>query len=162
MERQEGFTMKGAVARKMERSLGLGLVLSLWIPCACAGLPGWKGGFWEDEFEDAQRRYTQLIRWAEFGEASNYVDPARRDQFFVTVEALAEVRFTDYAVRFKEVSPARDSATVHVTYRAYRLSSMVETQFEERQEWSREWTTGHWLVRSEFVEQHARLAPPEL
>jgi hypothetical protein len=153
--------MEAAVARKVRRSLRVGLVLSLWLPCACAGLPLLKGGLWERDFEDAQRRYTQLIRWAEFGEASNYVDPARRDQFFVTVEALAEVRFTDYAVRFTERNVASGSATAHVTYRAYRLSSMVETQFEERQEWYREWTTGDWLVRSELVEQHAHLAPPE-
>lgn len=119
---------------------------TLWVG-ACAGLPSWSDLDQEAVFEDAQKRYTLLMRWAEFERASRYVDPDHRADFLEEAEKLRELRFTDYVLRSRELHADQESATARVFYRAYHVSSLIETTYEETQEWRRDEESGAWRVQ---------------
>ena len=45
--------------------------------------------------ENAQRRYTQLVRWGEIKRASVYVEPDLREEFLSYEPFFEQIRFTD-------------------------------------------------------------------
>ena len=101
--------------------------------------------------EQAQKRYTDLVRWGKFGEASVFVAEDAREAFLRDAPGFKTVRFTDYDSDPIELDDAKAAATVVVTYSAYSMSSPIETSVQETQEWSREgkaWNV--WRVRSRF------------
>jgi hypothetical protein len=102
----------------------------------------------EKALEEAQSRYTELMRWGEIEGASAYVDPALATEFLVTAERFKHIRFTEFKsgpLRFGEDSK---TATVNVVYHAYSTKTLVEKQFREHQEWYREESAGNdWRVR---------------
>jgi hypothetical protein len=102
----------------------------------------------EYALEEAQRRYTELVRWGEIEGASVYVDPAITDAFLVTAERLQDVRFTDFESGPLQFGEDSDTATVDVVYHAYSTRMLVEQKFREHQEWYREASAGDaWRVR---------------
>ena len=99
--------------------------------------------------EDAQRRYTELVRWGEIEEASAYVDPAITADFLATAERLQDIRFTDFKSGPLQFAKGSETATVSVVYHAYSNSRLVEKKIREHQEWYREESAGDdWRVRS--------------
>jgi hypothetical protein len=103
----------------------------------------------EDALEDAQRRYTELVRWGEIEEASAYVDPAISADFLVTAKRLQGIRFTEFKSGPLKFSENWDTATVSVVYHVYSTSTLVEKKIREHQEWYREESAGDdWRVRS--------------
>ena len=50
----------------------------------------------ELSLEEAQHRYTVLVRWSDFQRAKVFVAKDERDAFLERMEALEEARFTDY------------------------------------------------------------------
>ncbi len=82
--------------------LGLALLATLGCAIASFDLTGK-----ERALEDAQRRYTELVRWGEIEGASAYVDPAVATDYLNIAE-----RFRDAAQRCRwsdvpEQSPVR-------------------------------------------------------
>ena len=114
--------------------------------CASIGDLGKKGAL-----EDAQRRYTELVRWGEIERASVFVDPELQTEYLEYAAAFDGIRFTDFesgALQFREED---DKATVFVVYHAYSLSTLVEKKIRERQEWYREASMSNsWRVRPDL------------
>jgi hypothetical protein len=102
------------------------------------------------DFAHTQRKYTQMVRWAQFERAADFVDPEVIPEYRAQAAAMSSVRFTDYQIR--EVGPEEDGRILaKVTYFAYLRSQPVAVAFDEEQEWSQ--SVGRWVVRSSFAQR---------
>jgi hypothetical protein len=135
----------------MRLAVGALLGFGLFATLGCAGsLFDFTGN--EKALEEAQNRYTELMRWGEIQGASAYVDPAITADFLVTAERFKHIRFTEFEIgplRFGEDSK---TATVNVVYHTYSTKTFVEKKFREHQEWYREKSAGNdWRVRPDLA-----------
>lgn len=106
----------------------------------------------ETDFYEIQKHYTQMVRWAQFERARNFVDPEDLSGFSERTRELRNVRFTDYAIHGVEFAEDGDTATVQVTYFAYLRTAPVTVAYDEQQEWRR--GEGRvWRVRSSFAQR---------
>lgn len=112
--------------------------------------------------DEAQQRYTRLVRWGELQRAGDYVDPAMREAFLNAMDRLAGLRITDYETERIEQT-GDGTAVAHVTYTAYSRASLVDVgPVAEVQEWYRDPDTREWRVRPDLARLHAvasRLQP---
>ncbi len=123
----------------------LGFALLATLGCAIASLD-FTGK--ERALEDAQRRYTDLVRWGEIEGASAYVDPAVATDFRDIAKRFQNLRFSDYESSPLQYGENSDTATVNVVYHAYSTRTLVEKKIRERQEWYREASAANaWRVR---------------
>ena len=103
--------------------------------------------------ENAQRRYTQLVRWGEIRRASAYVEPDLREEFLSYEPLFKQIRFTDTEADEVTLDPSEETASVEVTYHAYSLSTFQEKQIVETQQWTRhDGVKNNWLVRPQVAE----------
>lgn len=132
--------------------------LVLCIACAGCGATFADPMGRENELETTQRRYTRLVRWGEIERASEFVDPALREDFLVHGPRLERIRITDFEIgKLDFDEDDDDQATVTVTYRAYSLSTASERAITERQHWFREpGLSNTWHVRSELPDLLSR------
>jgi hypothetical protein len=122
----------------------LAICLGLAPLFACQTLDPW--GHRRD-LEDAQLSYTQMVRWGEYERASAYVDPEARERFMLEAGRLADIRITEYEIGTLDVDEETDTASVHVSYLTYHLSTLVEASIDETQNWYFDEESGAWLVR---------------
>jgi len=103
----------------------------------------------QNALKEAQRKYTELVRWGEIETASAYVDPAIVPDFLDNAEAFEHIRFTDFESGPLEFSDDAETATISVVYHAYSTRTLVEKKFREDQQWYREESANNgWRVRS--------------
>ncbi|UCE85169.1 MAG: hypothetical protein JSU66_12560 [Deltaproteobacteria bacterium] len=116
-----------------------------------------------DDISDIQTRYTRLVRWNEFGKASEYVDPELREAYLRDARGLHGLRFTDYEVQWVDQGADGRSATAHVRYRGYSTGALIELpEFDETQEWYFDVLSRRWLVRPDMqglVAAYQKAAP---
>ena len=139
------------------RHLALGLLaLVLALPgCAMLELVEDRDFLgWKQDFREAQRDYTQSVRWGEFEVAARYVDPELRQAFLIEAATLAGVRFTDYHVTVVKLES--EIATAHVSYRLYDVTALIERTVTETQEWTRD--EGQWYVKPGLENLRERVA----
>ena len=101
-------------------------------------------------FNQAQRRYTQLLRWGEPEMATQFVDPELREAFRDHIPTLDDIRITDFETG--AVDYAGNSARVTVVYEAFGRGAPVQVSFREHQSWYREGLSGAWMVRPDLAE----------
>ena len=101
-------------------------------------------------FNEAQHRYTVLVRWSEFQKAKAFVAEDQREKFLADMKALKQARFTDYESEDVDLDEELQKATVHVTYTLYLPSTPYELEITETQEWSRSGMGNTWRVQSTF------------
>jgi len=99
---------------------------------------------------EAQKHYSDLVRWGEIERASAIVDPEQRDAYLASAPDPKRIRFTDYEVRTPEIDEESGTSSVVVTYTAYGLHTPFEIEIEEAQEWYRDGFQNKWRVRSTF------------
>ena len=100
--------------------------------------------------EEAQDRYTVLLRWNDLTKASAFVDPKMRDDFMKMVPNFRDLRFTEYDSATADIGED-GTATVEVTYYVYSPSSPIETTITETQVWYRDsGGNNYWHVRPSF------------
>ena len=105
----------------------------------------------ELSLEEAQHRYTVLVRFNSFEKASKYVAPEDRDAYLANFPSFREVRFTEYESDRIELDPEMQKATLEVRYFGYTPSMPVEIIITEKQEWTRRPGVGnYWYVKSTF------------
>jgi len=105
----------------------------------------------EISLEDAQQRYTVLVRWSDFEKAAKFVEPEERDAYLTNFPDFRNLRFTEYESDRVTVDPSKSTSTIAVTYYAYTPASPIEMKVVETQEWYRHPGLGnHWYVRSTF------------
>lgn len=100
--------------------------------------------------DQAQHRYTTLVRFSDFQRARNFVAEDERDAFMDRMKALDDARFTDYESDTAELDSSKQTATLRVTYTIYTPSTPVEFEVVETQVWSRSGLGNNWRVRSTF------------
>jgi hypothetical protein len=106
----------------------------------------------EIALEDAQRKYTELVRWGEIESASAFVDPAVADDYLDTAKLFNDIRFTQFESGAPKFGEGSDTAVVNVVYHAYSTKTLVEKTFRERQEWYREASADdEWRVRPDLA-----------
>ena len=106
-----------------------------------------------DSLVRAQREYTNALRWGNTDAAVRFVHPEFREAFIAELRKFKDIRVTDYDVGKIEWGEEQSTATLVVTYHAYSLSSMVEKEIREIQQWerlSREKLKNDWVVRPEI------------
>ncbi len=105
----------------------------------------------QDALEQAQRRYTELVRWGEIETASAFVDPAIAETYLDRGALFKDVRFTDFETGPIRMDEGANTATINVVYRAYSTRTLVEKTIRERQQWYRDENLAHeWKVRPDF------------
>jgi hypothetical protein len=127
------------------------IALACIAALGCASTFSDPTGRWTS-LEQAQRRYTQLVRWGEIKRASAFVEPELREEFLSYAPYFDQIRITD--VDAEEVNlDTEDSAAVDVTYHAYSFASFEEKRILETQEWTRsDGVQNTWLVRPQLGE----------
>ncbi len=100
--------------------------------------------------EEAQHRYTVLVRWADFQRAKNFVAEHDRDAFVQRMKTLSEARFTGYESADVEFDDGNRKATIEVVYTLYLPWSPYETEITESQVWTRDGVRNNWRVVSTF------------
>lgn len=102
--------------------------------------------------KEAQKRYTEAIRWGDLERAAHYVDPELREDFLAQSRAFESIRFTDFeigAVDLEDEDKLR--AEVDVTYSGYVLPFYIERRVNDHQVWVREeGMANRWLVQPEL------------
>ncbi|MCH7599767.1 MAG: hypothetical protein IH973_08425 [Myxococcales bacterium] len=102
----------------------------------------------ESALKDAQRRYTELVRWGAIADASAYVDPAVVTDYLSMAELFQNIRFSDFESGPLQFGEGSNTATVDVVYYAYSTRTLIEKRVRERQEWYREASAANsWRVR---------------
>lgn len=102
--------------------------------------------------EQAQHRYTVLVRWSDFAKAKAFVAKENREAFLAAMEKLEDARFTDYESDTVELDDDKQKASMRVTYTLYTPSSPYEMEISETQEWTRDGLKNEWRVVSTFDE----------
>ncbi len=107
----------------------------------------------QTDFEQAQLKYTQLVRWSAFGEAEEYVAQEEREAFGEVTQALGGVQFIDYRIQSVDFDAETNKAKAVVMYSAYKRAAPAAISVLERQSWTRDEESKAWMVRSTFVEK---------
>lgn len=127
-------------------------VLSASLGCAFGEV------YWTDPLKreyslnEVQKRYTNLVRFGAFTQASKFVDPKLSGVFLDNFPSKGDLVFTEAEaerILFDEEGN-REDATVRVTYSAYYTHAPVVFEIVEIQHWYREGAGNSWLVRPEF------------
>lgn len=101
-------------------------------------------------FDQAQHRYSVLMRWSQFEKAKGFVPRDERADFIERTKALSDARFTDFEAETVELDSEKQKASVRVTYTLYLPSSPYEQKIDEIQVWTRDGVGNRWQVRSTF------------
>ncbi len=117
----------------------------------------------QEALEEAQRKYTDLVRWGDLDRAELFVEPEERPAFQQAARELTNLRITDHEIG--EIEYGEDIAFVTVTYKGYAISHLVEHTSLERQEWVRvAGLKNVWHVKPQLAavvaELHGRPRPP--
>ena len=102
--------------------------------------------------ENAQREYTNSIRWGEIQRAAAFVEPEYREEFVNLAPLFEQIRITDADFDAPALEPSKDKSNVEVTYHAFSLATFQEKRIVETQQWTRhDGIQNRWLVRPEIA-----------
>ncbi len=136
----------------LRRSLLVALALGVMVSFGCANGEIRLGDPFDREFslEEAQHRYSVLIRWSRFQQAKEFVAPENRPAFLQSMKALKHARFIDFESEALELDNEKQTATIEVVYTLYTPSVPYEVELTETQNWSRDDYSNNWTVDSKF------------
>ena len=115
--------------------------------------------YWTDPLKreytlsEIQKRYTNLVRFGAFIQASKFVDPEIAQTFLDNFPSQGDLVFTGAEaerIDFNDDGKRKD-ATVRVTYSAYYTHSPIIFEIVETQNWYRDGAGNSWLVRPDFA-----------
>jgi len=103
--------------------------------------------------EEAQRKYSEALRWGDLEKAAKYVDPTMRADFLALADVFDTVRISDYDIGEVDLDEKTlAQAEVDVTYRGYVMPQYVEKRVRDHQLWYRDKESGdEWRVRPELA-----------
>lgn len=116
----------------MNRSLRLLITALLLLLCACSSSPTAR-----NPRDNALTNYGVAIRWNEFVDAQEYVDPLLREQQALSdleLERFKQIQVTGYDVKSKRVA-ADGSVQQVVEIRLISRNTQVERTVTDRQTW---------------------------
>jgi hypothetical protein len=130
----------------MIRRLAVLALLCGALGCSTLGDPMGR----QDALEDTQLAYTRNVRWGNFDDAGESVEPAERDAFLAHRKTFEKIRITDYEIGKIDYADDLRSATVRVVYRGYAIATLEEREIEETQHWTRP-EGSSWFVKPEMA-----------
>ena len=102
------------------------------------------------DLEMAQERYSDLVRWAKYDEASHFIAPEARRAFRESMPDFEEIRFTEHETHAWELDEEKRNAVIEVTYTGYTMAVPFEFEVHETQTWTRTGKSNNWMVVSVF------------
>ena len=134
------------------KSLTLGVAIGLFLSFGCADGEIRLNDPFDRQFslEEAQHRYSTLVRWSQFKRAKTYVAKEERDAYLERMEVLEDARFTDFEADAPELDEEKASAKYEVVYTLYLPTNPFEIELTEIQYWTRDGVTNAWTVDSNF------------
>jgi hypothetical protein len=105
-----------------------------------------------DSLVRVQREYTNALRWNHPDIAAQFVHPDVRDEFIEQIKKFKTIRVTDYDTSKITWGEEQATATLTVTYRAYSMKRLVETEIRETQFWERLTKRNDWVVKPKIDE----------
>ena len=134
----------------MRRAARWLVLVSLAISACVSPSDPWERG---EALKQAQRRYSEALRWGNLEKAAKYVDPEMRTDFLAYSDVFDTLRISDYdigEVDLDEKTLAK--AEVDVTYHGYVLPRYIEKRVRDHQVWYRDEDSGdEWRVRPELA-----------
>jgi hypothetical protein len=100
--------------------------------------------------EEAQHRYTVLVRFGDFQKARDFVVKADQDSFTKRMKTFRQAHFTGYESDGVDFEEGNRRATVDVVYTLYLPSNPYEIEITESQAWTRDGVGNDWRVISTF------------
>jgi len=131
--------------RRSLRLLALALAVLVLVP-ACASFKAMDIMNEEGRFDDVWKSYVRAMRWKNFAAAAQFVPDEERAQFLEQVTVLQAVRMTDHEYGEPDFDDERTTVDVTVAYRGYNEATLIETEFIEKQHWTRHLDTGVWTI----------------
>ena len=103
--------------------------------------------------EQAQRKYSEALRWGNLEKAAKYVDPEMRGEFLALSDRFDNLRISDYDIGELDLDEETlAQAEVDVTYHGYALPQYIEKRVRDHQVWYRdEDSDDQWRVRPELA-----------
>lgn len=110
-------------------------------------------------FDEAQERFTRLVRWGHWEMATELVAEDARGQFIETMKAFGRVKFTDWEVLMMDVAEGFGTARVEVRLEGYSEATLARFEGVMIQEWTRsDDIKSIWRVRPDLTAVSAALA----
>ena len=118
-------------------------------PCVSPSDPFERG----EALKEAQRKYSDALRWGNLEKAATYVDPEMRSDFLAYSDVFDTLRISDYDIGEVELNEdTLASAEVDVTYHGFVLPQYIEKRVKDHQVWYRdEGSRNEWHVRPELA-----------
>jgi len=108
-------------------------------------------------FKETQTKFTQYVRWGNFEQAGQFVDPENRAEFMSFAPEFSALRFSDYEITRVDIGEGVRSASVDVRFTGYLLHMPFERSVELTEEWTRDEATGVWTVKLDIQKLHDTL-----
>ena len=106
----------------------------------------------ELSLEEAQQRYTVLVRWNDVNKAAKFVSPDTRAEYLANFPNFRHIRITEFESDRVTIDEGKKTATVEVRYYVYTPATPMESVITETQQWHRDPGVGnYWFVRSSFA-----------
>lgn len=107
-------------------------------------------------FLQQQRSFSAALRWSQWDQAAEYVEPALRADFRALTDDFSELRLTDYEIRDVHVESLESGASAVVVYKGFELSMPVERSIVVNQRWRWDQDQRRWYVTPD-VEARGKL-----
>jgi hypothetical protein len=112
-----------------------------------------------DAFEESHERFTRLVRWGHWQMATELVKDDQRDAFIDAMEALGDVRFTDWEVMTMDMGDGFHTAHVEVRLEGYRQATLETFSAVMVQDWESQGETKNtWRVNPDLTSITAAFA----
>jgi len=131
--------------RRSFRLVALAL-FALALAPACASFKAMDIMNEEGHFDETWKSYVRAMRWKNFGAAAQFVVEDERAPFLEQVTVLQSIRMTDHEYGQPDFDDERMAVDVTVTYRGYNEATLIETEFVEKQHWTRNGDTNEWTI----------------
>jgi hypothetical protein len=125
-------------------------LIALAVSACVSPSDPWERG---EALKQAQRKYSEALRWGNLEKAAKYVDPQMRGDFLAYSDAFDSLKISDYDIGEVDLNQETlAQAEVDVTYHGYVLPRYIEKRVKDHQVWYRDEDSGNeWRVRPEFA-----------
>lgn len=106
-----------------------------------------------DAFDEAQTRFSRLVKWGAWQKAVPMVAPDSREEFIAVMEGLAGIKFTDWEILVLDMGRGLQTATVEVRLEGFRETTLTHHSAVMTQEWERVDTLmATWQVKPDMTQ----------
>lgn len=106
-----------------------------------------------DSFDEAQTRFSRLVKWGAWQKAVPMVAPDAREEFVDVMQGLSDVKFTDWEILVLDMGAGFETATVEILLEGFRETTLTHHAAIMTQEWERVDTVmATWQVKPDLTQ----------